>query len=377
MKQILLLISAIVVFASCNLEKSITEKKEELSNISVVNLSGRSTVNSLKEFDLCKNYHRNDTLFLELLYSEKVMAYPYSELKEEYLDSVRNYKVCMIVKGWKKKKYIPAIIIPSSIIVPVFKYLSKDDKREFRLKSILKDSDESDEVELLYQFAYLPLYLWGFTTPGNSMLYDNQFFFKESSFAAERTTEPLSGGKYSVVADYNGNLQLCQMKYEKMEDMIVLRLEDGKTYHYPAALIYPAFRKEVENETVSACITATDNWFPVSISSNEYRVSYIPTKLNLESYYLIGGLWKKIKFKDARNYLFSKRMAESMINNDKLFFTKEEMDNRPPEEDLKLTEAVYTGFIDDLGQVTMNILNYGGRLQGAFYFEILLSDKTI
>lgn len=48
MKQILLLLSAIVVFVSCNLEKSIAEKKKELTNISVVNLSGRSNVNSLR-----------------------------------------------------------------------------------------------------------------------------------------------------------------------------------------------------------------------------------------------------------------------------------------------------------------------------------------
>lgn len=335
MKQILLLLSAIVVFVSCNLDKSITEKKKELTNISVVNLSGRSNVNSLREFDLCKSYHRNDTLFLKLLFSDKVMAYPFSELKEEYLDSVRNYKVCMIVKGWKKKKYIPAIIIPSSTIVPVFNYLSKEDKREFRLKSILKGSEESDDVEIPYQFAYLPLYLWGYTTPGNSMLYSNQFFFGESSLEAKRTTEPLSGGKYSVVADYEGKLQLCQMKHEKVEDMIILRLEDGKTYHYPAALVYPGFRDEVVNEKVSACITTTDNWFPVNIMTCDYREAYKPTRLNIESDYLIGGLWKKIKFKDARNYLFSKQMSESMINSNKLFFTKEEMDNRPPKEDLK------------------------------------------
>jgi len=47
----------------------------------------------------------------------------------------------------------------------------------FRLKSILKDSDESDNEDIPYTFSYLPLYLWGFATPGNGLLYDNQFFF--------------------------------------------------------------------------------------------------------------------------------------------------------------------------------------------------------
>lgn len=83
-----------------------------------------------------------------------------------------------------------------------------------------------------------------------------------------------------------------------------------------------------------------------------------------------GRLWKTIKIKDARNYLFSKGMAETMINYDKLFFTKEEMDNRPPKENLKLAEGyTYSGFVDDFGQTRMEISNYGGRLEGAFYFE--------
>lgn len=368
MRKILFLLSVITVFASCNLDRVTNGRKEVLNNISVVNFSGRGTVSSLKEFDLCKNYHRNDTLFLELLFSKKVVAYPYSELKEEYLDSVKNYKVGMIAKGWKKE-YIPAIIVPSSTIIPVFNYLSKEDKREFRLKSILKDSSESDDEDIPYAFAYLPLYLWGFSAPGNGLLYDSQFFFSESSLEATITTNPFSEGKYSVVADYEGKLQLCQMKYEKEEDMIALRLEDGRTYRYPAALVYPGFRDDVDNEKVSACITPTNNWFPVGIYNCDYRTGYKPTRLNIESDYLIGGLWKAIKIKDARNYLFSKGMAETMINYDKLFFTKEEMDNKPPKENLQLEEPLYRGFIDDLGQITMDILNYGGRLEGAFYFE--------
>lgn len=369
MRKILLLMSAVVIFASCNLDKMVSSR-EEISNISIVQFSGSQNVKSLEEFDLCRNYHRNDTLFLELLFSKKVMAYPYSELKEEYLDSVKNYKVSMMVKGWKKKEYIPAVIVLSSAIVPVFKYLTKEDGRMFRLKSILKGSEESDGEDIPYAFAYLPLYLWGFANAGNGLLYDNRFFFPESSLEATITTEPLAGGKFSVVADYNGKLQLCQMKYDMEEDMIALRLEDGKTYRYPAALVFPGFREKVDAEMVSACITPTNNWFPVGIYESDYRTGYKPTRLNIESDYLIGGLWKTIKMKDARNYLFSKGMAETMINYDKLFFTKEEMDNRPPKENLKLTEGyIYSGFVDDFGQIRMEIPNYGGRIDGAFYFE--------
>lgn len=254
--------------------------------------------------------------------------------------------------------------------MPVFKYLSNEDGRMFRLKSILKGSDESDNEDIPYTFSYLPLYLWGFATPGNGLLYDNQFFFSENSLEAPTTTEPLDGGKFSVVADYNGKLQLCQMKYDMDEDMIVLRLEDGRTYRYPAALVFPGFREKVDAEMVSACITPTNNWFPVGIYQSDYRTGYKPARLNIESDYLIGGLWKTIKIKDARNYLFSKGMSETMINYDKLFFTREEMDNRPPKENLKLTEGyIYSGFVDDFGQIMMEIPNYSGRIDGAFYFE--------
>lgn len=368
MRKILFLMSVIAVFASCNLERIISDKKE-INNISVVQFKGGSTVSSLNDMDLCKNYHRNDTLFLELIFSEKVIAYPYSELKEEYLDSVKNYKISMIAKSGGKE-YIPAIIVPSSTIVPVFKFLSKEDKREFRLKSILKDSDKHDYEDIPYIYSYLPLYLWGFPTPGNALLYDSQFFFSENSVAPTITTEPFSGGKYSVVADYDGKLQLCQMIYDKEEDMIVLRIEDGKTYRYPAALAYPSFREDVVyRNMVSACITPSNNWFPVRLGDRDFGTGYVPTQLNVESDYLIGGLWKIIKIKDARNYLFSKGMAETMINSDKLFFTREEMNDQPPKEDLNLEEPVYRGFVDDFGQITMNILDTGGHLEGAFYFE--------
>lgn len=74
MRKILLLISAVIVFTSCNFDKMVNSR-EEINNISIVQFSGRQNVKSLEEFDLCKNYHRNDTLFLELLFSKKVIAY--------------------------------------------------------------------------------------------------------------------------------------------------------------------------------------------------------------------------------------------------------------------------------------------------------------
>lgn len=365
MKKILLLISILAILSSCELSKS-TSNMREINNISVVNYRYAEKIEDMKDFDLCQNFHRNDTLFLELLFKNKVIAYPYSQLKEEYLDSVKNYRITVIPKG-RKNEYIPAIVESAETAVPRYEYLSRDDNRFYILKSILKDNDDMKVVGYIY--TYLPLYLWGFSNAGNKMFYNSEFFFSDKSLEAVKTSEPFTGGKYSVVRDYKGKLQLCQMKYEVEEDVIMLRLEDGRTYRYPAALAFPDFRKLIVDEKVSAAITSTDNWFPVKLYECDYRTSYEPVKFNLESYYLIGGLWKPIKIKDARNYLFSKGMSESMINFQKLFFTKEEMDNKPPKEDLNFEGAVYRGFIDDLGQITMDIVNYGGRLEGAFYFE--------
>lgn len=327
MRKLLLLIGAIVCLTSCDIGKT-ANGIVEINNVSIVQLKGNQTVSSLDEFDLCINYYRNDTLFLELFFDKKIFAYPFSELKEEYLDSVKNHKVSLMVRG-RKKKYIPAVIEPSSTITPFFRY-PKEDKREFRLKPILKESKESECMDISYVFSYLPLYLLGYPTAGNGLFYDGKFFFSEASLLPAKTMEPLVGGKYSVVADYDGKLQLCQMKFDMEKDQIVLRLEDGKTYYYPAALIFPGFREEVEKEIVSACITPTYNWFPVKLYESEYNTAYKPSQLNPESWKLIGWLWKPIKIKNARSYLVSKGMDENMIGHKKLFFTKEEMDNRPP-----------------------------------------------
>lgn len=366
MDKILYLISAIVFFASCNLD-TITNSREEVNNITIVNFSNIGTVSSLDEIELCKNYHRNDTLFLELLFSGNVIAYPYSELQEEYLDSVKNYRVSMIPR-WGKKKYIPAIIEPSTAICPVIQDLRQDNRR-YVLKSILKDEEGRKagiNDEQPYPYYYLPLYLFGYTKAANNNFLNGEFFFSERMLGAEITSDFFEGGKYSVASDYDGKLQLCQMVYQQEEDIILLRLEDGKTYRYPAAIFYP-FENKVK-EQVSAAPTPTGNWFPVRLDSR-YQSEYSPFALNNDSRVLISGLWKTIKIKDARNYLFSKRMAETMINPNKLFFEKKEMDYQPPKENLNFEKPIYCGFVDEFGQISMDILNYSGRLEGAFYFE--------
>lgn len=367
MKNILLL-SMIALFSSCNFVAKVTEKQEqELKNISVVPLMGTRKVNSLSDFELCKNYHRNDTLFLELLESGKVISYPYSALKEEYLESVKNYKVSMIARGWKRK-YIPAVIEPSAFIAPAFKCVSEEDRREYRLISILKDSTEILTDSGFYYYAYLPLYLKGFPKPADGILYRDEFFFSEESLKPEITTDFFPGGNYSVVSDYNGKLQLCQMKFDKENDEILLRLEDGKTYRYPAALVYFAFRDQVVQEKIAACITPYGHWFPVGLS-DDFDNGYKPHRLALDSEYLLGGGWKKVKIVNARNYLLSKGIAETGIGPKKYFFTSEEKAYRAPKDDLSMEGPVYRGSVDDLGLIAMEILNYGGRLEGSFYFE--------
>lgn len=66
------------------------------------------------------------------------------------------------------------------------------------------------------------LYLLGYDKAGNKLLFNNNFFFNSKDLEIEKTSKPLEEGIYSVTVDKQNKGCLCQMKYDKDKDMIIL-----------------------------------------------------------------------------------------------------------------------------------------------------------
>lgn len=81
MKKITCSFLTLLLLASCN---TALQTENDVENTTII--PRRQTISSLDEIDLCTNYHRNDTLFLQLFREKRIVAYPFSELKNEYLN---------------------------------------------------------------------------------------------------------------------------------------------------------------------------------------------------------------------------------------------------------------------------------------------------
>ena len=73
-----------LLLASCNIA---LQTEDDVENTSII--PRKETISNMDEIDLCTNYYRNDTLFLQLLREKRTIVYPFSELKTKYLNEVK------------------------------------------------------------------------------------------------------------------------------------------------------------------------------------------------------------------------------------------------------------------------------------------------
>lgn len=323
MKKITCLLLTLLLLASCN---TTLQTENDVENTTII--PRKQTISSIDEIDLCTNYHRNDTLFLQLLREKRTIAYPFSELKNEYLNEVKAHRVTLI-PHFMGETDVPVIIMPSTDSIPsLSQYVGLSDKeRKYQVKSILKDASESDERSYLYFHAYMDLYLLGYDKAGNKLLFNNNFFFSAKDLEIEKTSKALEGGMYSVTVDKNNKGCLCQMKYDKDNDMIILRLANGDTYRYPTALT--PWRgidiNTIKQQQVSAVDNGLGRWLP-SYLTNHYDDEYGFSEIIPGTDFLLHKMGSnRISIESVKQFFSAIGMSTNAVHPGKFFFTEKEM----------------------------------------------------
>lgn len=317
-----------LLLASCNIA---LQTEDDVENTSII--PRKETISNMDEIDLCTNYYRNDTLFLQLLREKRTIVYPFSELKTKYLNEVKAHRVTL-VPHFMGETDVPVVIIPSTDSIPsLTQYVGlSDKKRKYQVKSILKEASESDERSYLYFHAYMGLYLLGYDKAGNKLLFNNNFFFNSKDLEIEKTSKPLEEGIYSVTVDKQNKGCLCQMKYDKDKDMIILRLANGDTYRYPTALT--PWRgidiNTIKSQQVSAVNNGVGRWLP-SYLTNHYEDEYEFSEIIPGTDFLLHKMGSnRISIESVKQFLSATGMNPNAVHPGKFFFTEKEMKTTLP-----------------------------------------------
>ena len=288
MKNLLFLAGLIMVTAACSSGTSGTNMtyKEESKECNYSFVVVRKASNGVCDFAVCKADYDNKAQVLHLCIADgKEFSYPLSQIKDEYIEQVKNNKVTLLF-GFGDP--MPAVVEKdtSTEEIPGF----EKDYRQFTFNSILKDSHASGICQ--YLLIYNGMFMNGFCKLGDQVLKNGRFFFTESDFLPE-TTDKSSASKglfsaglalYDSANDFfkkdrYGNpyrFSVVQTFYEN--GYLVICVEDGKTYRYPLKALNPVQRYTLLNEKqprISAIQLVNRRWIPIYLvqEGEEYRYS--------------------------------------------------------------------------------------------------------
>ena len=297
MKNLLSLVGLIMVTTACSSGSSganmTTSENDKEANISFV--ITKKNRNATCEFALCQaNYDSNSETLHLVLDGRKEFSYPLSQIKDEYIDLVKNNKVSLLF-GFGEPLPVVVEKDTSSDDVPNF----ENDFRQFTFNSILKDSHASSIGR--YLLFYNGMFMNGLCKVGDALLKKGRFFFSEADFMPETTGESYSKkGLFSAGLDLYGSshdfhkkdkygnkyqYSIVQTFYE--DDYLVIRAEDGATYRYPLEALNSLQREMLRTElhpAVSAIRLNNLHWIPI------YLVQYG------EDYRHSGFLWNSSNY---------------------------------------------------------------------------------
>lgn len=302
MKKLLFLAGLIMVAAACSSGTSsgfmsTNDEKNSDCCYSIVfsgyDKEGRSA------FDFCKAEfdETNQTLILSLV-SGKTFSYPKDEIKDEYLSQVKSGKVTMLFAFGKK---CPVVVEKEETqnITSVDK-----DRRQFAFNSILKSDQPGTGGVIPYRQLYQGLFLLGYCKPGNKMFKDNCFFFYEEDFIAEKTGDEFKAhGRFSAARTLDNDYTMCQARFENQE--LVIRVEDGSTFRYPAGLFYTRHEQDILTGkaffAVSAVQIPNGNWLPAELCNNTAVLWYADLIHDSPEYFSIFG--RKFSLREYLSYM--------------------------------------------------------------------------
>lgn len=319
MKNLLFLAGLIMVTAACSSGSSsntsgtnmTVNEDSRKANVSLVYL-GLSGNSGAPLYSLCETSYNASTQELRLEISgvkDDTLTYSLSEIKEEYVDLVKKNKVSVKYEydeySYNRRKYFqPGKFFPVVLkkapaeMFPPDNFWHDGELRRFRYECILKNSvlEGSFSYDVLYHGAFL----YGGTKVGNQIMQNGRCFFSLEDFEPEITSEDVFGKKgifsaglanYSPLNDFceedrygTYRYGLVQVLYENNE--LIIRVQDGKTFRYPASYFHLATVNTLEQTTnpllvhnqcvPSAVQILNGNWIPVFIhapNSDAYRYS--------------------------------------------------------------------------------------------------------